>query len=368
MGLQEEIKERSSQIFRESYQMSIGELINLYRDEEMDIHPEFQRIFRWSELQKTKLIESIILNIPIPPIFVSQNEEGVWDIIDGLQRLSTIFQFVGVLKDQNGNLVPPLILKKTKYLPSLDNMEWDNSTNTDFSFTKEQQLSFKRARLDVNIVKKESDPNAKYELFQRLNTGGSFLSEQEVRNCVMIMANKAFYELIESLEEYDNFRRTTPISDRKSDEEYRMELILRLLVAIKIDWTKINEYSDFAQLIDAETLKLCELENYYYESFKDDFKKTFDLLSGVFSEDAFKKYNGTKHLGTFLATAFQPIAVGVLTNIDEILAIPDPNSWLIEKVHALYSEVVYVKNTAPGTKSIPRYKELSLFGKDYFRP
>ena len=63
MSLQDEINAKASKIFRESYQMSIGELINLYKDDEMDIHPEFQRVFRWSEYQKTKLIESIILNI-----------------------------------------------------------------------------------------------------------------------------------------------------------------------------------------------------------------------------------------------------------------------------------------------------------------
>lgn len=118
MSLQDEIIERSSKIFRDAYQMSIGELINIYKDGEMDIHPEFQRVFRWSEPQKTRLIESIMLNIPIPSIFVSQNDEGVWDVIDGVQRLSTIFQFVGVFKDEDGNLMDPLILQKTDYLPS----------------------------------------------------------------------------------------------------------------------------------------------------------------------------------------------------------------------------------------------------------
>ena len=82
--------------------MSIGELANLYRDEEIDVHPEFQRLYRWSDYQKTKLIESVMLNIPIPQIYVSQNEEGVWDVIDGVQRLSTIFQFMGILKDDEG--------------------------------------------------------------------------------------------------------------------------------------------------------------------------------------------------------------------------------------------------------------------------
>ena len=114
MSLQEEITARASKIYRETYQMSIGELINLYRDGEMDIHPEFQRVFRWSEYQKTKLIESIMLNIPIPSIFVSQNDDGVWDVIDGVQRLSTIFQFVGILKDENGEDLPALTLQKTR--------------------------------------------------------------------------------------------------------------------------------------------------------------------------------------------------------------------------------------------------------------
>ena len=192
MSLQDEIIEKSSKIYRDSYQMSIGELINLYRDGEMDIHPEFQRVFRWSDAQKTRLIESIMLNIPIPSIFVSQNEQGVWDVIDGVQRLSTIFQFVGFFKDDAGVKLAPLKLLKTDYLPSFEDMLWDNKENPEKSFNKEQQLAFKRSRIDVIIVKKESDPNTKYELFQRLNTGGTSLSDQEVRNCLIIMTNRDF--------------------------------------------------------------------------------------------------------------------------------------------------------------------------------
>jgi uncharacterized protein with ParB-like and HNH nuclease domain len=83
----------------------------LYEQGEIDIHPEFQRFFRWSETQKSMFIESILLGIPIPPIFVSQRADGVWDVIDGLQRLSTIYQLVGILKDEDGNTVEPLVLQ-----------------------------------------------------------------------------------------------------------------------------------------------------------------------------------------------------------------------------------------------------------------
>src|SRR5437867_5035246 len=120
MALQDEIANQSVQIKTDSYQMSIGELLNLYRDRELDVHPEFQRVFRWSDTQKTRLIESILLGIPIPPIFVAQRTDGVWDVVDGVQRLSTIFQFVGELKDENSQAVAPLVLEKTKFLPSLE--------------------------------------------------------------------------------------------------------------------------------------------------------------------------------------------------------------------------------------------------------
>ena len=99
--------------------MSIGEIISLYKENEMDIHPEFQRFFRWTIEQKSRLIESILLGIPIPSVFVAQREDGIWDVIDGLQRLSTIFEFVGELRDEKGEKRPALRPLGTPYLPSL---------------------------------------------------------------------------------------------------------------------------------------------------------------------------------------------------------------------------------------------------------
>ena len=367
MSLQKEIDSKANQIFRESYQMSIGELINLYKDGELDIHPEFQRVFRWSPFQKTRLIESIMLNIPIPSIFVSQNNEGVWDVIDGVQRLSTIFEFVGIFKDENGKLAPPLVLQKTDYLPSFAGVMWDNPSTKQLSFTKEQQLFFKRSRMDVIIMKKESDLNTKYELFQRLNTGGSRLSDQEVRNCLMIMTNKDLYDFVDKLDKVDAFIKCLPITERRTDEQYRMELVVRLLVAEHMNWDDITQYEDFAELLDKETLKICE-SDLDFTTLQRRFESTFSILYGVLGEDAFKKFNGTKHIGPVMVASFQTIAFGVFKNIDKILKKPNYADWLKEKVHALYNEDVFVKNTVPGVKSIPRFKELSVYGVEYFRP
>src|SRR5688572_24146371 len=112
-ALQAEIDSRRKEIKTDSYPMSIGELANLYKDHELDIHPEFQRFFRWSDFQKSRWIESVLLGIPLPSIFVAQREDGVWDVVDGLQRLSTLFQFMGLLRDQNDKPVKPLVLTGT---------------------------------------------------------------------------------------------------------------------------------------------------------------------------------------------------------------------------------------------------------------
>ena len=203
VSLEQQIEQKRKEIYTDSYPMSIGEIINLYQDGELDIHPEFQRTYRWSITQKSKLIESILLGIPLPSFFVAQRDDGVWDVVDGLQRLSTIFSFLGIYKNEKGELEEPLQLIGTKYLPALENIYWDSSiipSSTSLfpessSLTKKLQMAFKREKIDIKIIKKESDSNTKYELFQRLNTFGSSLSSQEVRNCMLIMIDPNIFLL-----------------------------------------------------------------------------------------------------------------------------------------------------------------------------
>ena len=100
-SLQKEIDLMAKSIKTDNYPMSIGELANLYLDGDLQINPIYQRMFRWDITQQSALIESILLNIPIPPVYVYQNEKGKWNLIDGQQRLSTIFKFMGILKNES---------------------------------------------------------------------------------------------------------------------------------------------------------------------------------------------------------------------------------------------------------------------------
>ncbi|MCK6407519.1 MAG: DUF262 domain-containing protein [Rhodocyclaceae bacterium] len=152
MTLAAQIDKKRKEIKTDGYPMSIGEWMSMYERHELDIHPEFQRFYRWSHAQKTGLIESILLGIPLPPIFVSQRPDGVWDVVDGLQRLSTIFQFVGILVDEGGAKVEPLVLDGTKYLPALKDIQWENKADQKKSLPKDLQLVLKRSKIAASIV------------------------------------------------------------------------------------------------------------------------------------------------------------------------------------------------------------------------
>jgi uncharacterized protein with ParB-like and HNH nuclease domain len=106
MSLETEIETARRKVNTDEYGMSIGEIVTMYEKEELVINPSFQRLFRWEDHQKSKFIESILLGIPIPPIFVFETDKGQWELIDGLQRLSTILEFMGLLictKNKNAN-------------------------------------------------------------------------------------------------------------------------------------------------------------------------------------------------------------------------------------------------------------------------
>lgn len=190
--LEDEIKDAQRLVKTDAYTLSIGEVVNMYKDKELIINPDFQRLFRWEIGQKAKLIESLLLGIPIPSIFVFETKNSTWELIDGLQRISTLLEFMGQLKHPGtGQTEPPTALVATKYLPSLHKVVWEKSENVfDVPFDEQRplpaplQLSIRRSRLSVEILKRPSSNETKYDLFQRLNAGGTTANAQELRNVI----------------------------------------------------------------------------------------------------------------------------------------------------------------------------------------
>lgn len=365
MSLREEIDIQSKAISTDSYQMSIGELINLYRDAEIDVHPEFQRMYRWNSNQRVKLIESILLGIPLPSIFVGARKDGIWDVIDGVQRLSTIYQFVGILKDDNGELVDPLILESTKHLPSLKDVQW-NADDESLSLPQDLKIKFKRARIDITIILDTRDADSKYELFQRLNTGGTNLSEQEVRNCLVIMSNPEFYDLLCELASNRDFNNCVPLSEMKETSQYRIELIIRLLAATycnDIDRT----ISDLSPFLDEAAISLSSMES-FFDEMKEKFRGTFSLLNRAYGEDSFKRYDEGKgkRCGAFLVGLYQSIATGIFGNYESINEMDNPVDFIKSKTDEILHSQEYSDASVHGVRALDKFRRMSDLGIKVF--
>jgi len=366
VNLEKEISENAAVVSTQSYSMSVGEIIRMYIDKEIDLHPEYQRFFRWTPEQKSRLIESFLLGIPIPPIFVSEKNDSKWDVIDGLQRLSTILELVGELRDENGNLKEPLILGKTRYLPNLEGKQW-KSDNQDQELSESVRIRIKRTRLDANIVKSTSDDIAKYEIFQRLNSGGTHATEQEIRNCILIMTNRNFYEWLRSLSEYENFRACLNITDRAIEEAFDTELVVRFIVLSTIKENKLRSINELGEFLTAELIKYATNEKFNKETVGDAFKKTFDFLADSLSENSFRRYNGIqkRYMGSMLISLFEVVAIGFGYSIINNKELPTKESFL-SKHRLLWEDKSLSFFVGPGKSASARIPKTIAYGRGWF--
>jgi hypothetical protein len=366
MSLIEQINKKRRDIKTDGYPMAISEWVSMYEQGELDIHPEFQRFYRWSESQKTALIESVLLGIPLPPIFVSQRQDGVWDVVDGLQRLSTIFQFLGILKDHNNKPVPPLILEKTKYLPALEGIQWESKSAPKNNLPKELQLTFKRSKVSASIVLKESDESAKYDLFQRLNTGGSELSPQEVRNCLLLMINRQFFDWLKDLPTNEDFINSTALSDRPLEQSYDVELALRFIVLSEIPEEQLKGIGDVGLFLTEKMTEVAKNRRFKRTSSKELFDSTFQVLSTALGEDSFKRYNTKKkrHEGGFLLSLFETVALGVAYNIANGTLCSEAD--ISKRAKTLWSTKSFTDWTSSGITASRRLPRLIPLGRTVF--
>ncbi len=355
--LNKQIETRRTSFKTDSYSMSIGELVNLYENKEIIIRPEYQRLFRWTHGQKVKLIESIILGIPIPSIFVYQDENGIWELVDGLQRVSTILQLFGVLEDEE-----PLVLDATKHIPALEGFKWEND-DKDKELPQGIKLAIKRAKIHLTIILSESDRRAKFEVFQRLNTGGSNASNQEVRNNVMIMINPSKFEWFDEMSKNVDFINTLSLSERLFDEQYHMELLLRFIALTHFQYNNKKDVGDFLDDINEEILNNEELN---LQDIKENFVNTFSVLNRLLEDKAFKKYNGDDFKGKFLESAYEAISIGVASNIDQY-TFPKDDILLISKIKDLYNQQTYTQTSGSGSNAKNRIPKLVPFSKQFFR-
>lgn len=158
-------------IFVENKPFSLKQFNDLIEDGDIEMAPDFQRNFIWDETRQSRLIESLLLGLPLPSIYLSQYDDGRLTIVDGLQRIMTIRRF---LDDK-------LKLSNLEYLEDCNGMN--------YSLLKEhysplRMRRFGQTQIMCFVIDYRSPNKLKFDLFRRLNTGGKPLNNQEIRNCL----------------------------------------------------------------------------------------------------------------------------------------------------------------------------------------
>jgi hypothetical protein len=290
------------------------------------------------------------------------------------------------LRDENRNLLPPLELEKTEYLPALEGVTWgyDSSLRqgelplVQPSLIEEeepylktldatQRLLIKRAKIHVSIILKESDERSKYDLFQRLNTGGSSLSSQELRNCILVSINHEMYDWLRQLSDYENFTSYVNLTDRAISEQYDVELVLRFLIFRNLGIEELRSIGDLDDFLTSRMRKMAESREYDREGEARYFKETFDLIARTSKGDSFRRYDAAKgrFVGGFLVSAFEAVALGIGYNLD---LITEKHIEIEARVKKLWQMREFIESAGSGIRASTRIPKVISLGRKLFRP
>lgn len=273
-----EIPELKRKVFADQGDLEIDSLYRKWKDGDLNIQPDFQRGFVWDIVKASRLVESILLDIPLPVIYLSQEKDGKEYVIDGQQRLTSFFSFIdGKLpfgkdfKLTGLNVFSELVGKYFKDLP------------------RELQKKIRFYKIRTITFRKESEQDLKFEVFERLNTGSVSLNDQELRNCIY---RGKYNDLLWELSEDKIFRELLSIN--KPEKRMRdVELVLRF--AAFFHSTYINYKPPIKNFLNND------MEKYRFISDKDAFelrnafKNTTTIIKYLLGDHAFKRYyNGNE--------------------------------------------------------------------------
>lgn len=224
--LQSELDVQRRQVDVDNFDLTLGEIVRMAEANELIRAPEYQRKFRWSKEDESYLIESLLLGLPVPSVFVASNPDGTWEVVDGLQRLSTLIHFMSAnpaaLKQLEAT--EPLRLVELKKLESFNGYSYADLPTP-------IRLQFAKRSLRVTALSDKSDPEIRFEVFERLNKGGVSLTPQEVRACIF---RGSFSDSLRRLAASQSFRELVKLQSSHQNDGTREELALKFFAYL--DW------------------------------------------------------------------------------------------------------------------------------------
>ena len=274
--------------------ISLYQVFRWIQQGKLNLRPDFQRNFIWNRKKQSLLIESLMLKIPIPAFYFDEDAEGNRTVIDGLQRLSTISDF----------LEGKFRLCGLQYLINCNGKRYDE-------LEKKYQMRIEDTQLAVNILDAKCPATVKFDVFRRINTGGVPLNSQEVRN---VMANRRTQEFLLRLSQSESFVKATrgKIKDNRMGAQ---ELCLRFVTYLVLYDNEHRNFISFGEmnnLLDNTIIEINKTDGRILEKLEDDFITSMKRCMSLLGEKAFSKPNNNSIINRALFISWSVI----LTNRD----------------------------------------------------
>lgn len=259
--------------------VSLDSVLRRIKNETIRLTPPFQRKSVWDDLRKSRLIESMMLNIPLPMFYISSDVDGNWDVVDGLQRITTIKEFI--LGQYQADIEKfnekGFKLKKLEFWGSLDGKRYDELPGKLYNNIADTELQF-------TIINPDTPEEVKRNIFKRINTGGMPLTSQEIRHALYQGESTKLLERLSEAEEF--LLAVTRVDDSRMGAR---ELILRFLSFYIRDYTQYQKDSG----MDAHLSNSMRIINHIHNLSLDAIKSEFKYDKGIDSNDL---YNNIKQV------------------------------------------------------------------------
>lgn len=259
---------------------SLRNILDLLKEESLDLAPDFQRLQVWKVKQKAQLIESILLQIPLPAFYFAEDADGAMRVVDGLQRLSTVHDFVLGGSDQKGGFR----LRELEYIDDVQGKRFAD-------LPAPWQRRIYNTQIVVHVIDPTTPTPVKYDIFRRINTGGTPLNAQEIRHCMSTPRSRSFLKRCVESPEFASATDGALIRQKRMIDR---EVVLRFVAFRLLD--HISDYRDQGPMEDL-LWRTTERLDSPKEMGDNDLEQVFhDLLQGlrlaelVFGPNAFRKW------------------------------------------------------------------------------
>jgi hypothetical protein len=333
-----EVEDVMKRIQKTSFDISFNELLDMKVSGEIDISPDFQRLFRWSIETQSRFIESLILEMPVPPIYMIEEKGGNYLLIDGLQRISSYLHLRGELDAPH--LIPPikkgekLILKGCDIIDALNGKSFEDLSTA-------IQIRLKRNFIRVEVIRKGSDARFKYYMFKRLNSAGIKLTDQQIRNATIQLLDSTFNDFIKELSKEPNFMNCISIiSAQQKISGLPEELVLRFF-ALKNNYDGFSHdvnlfLTEYMERVSEPDIKSAHKLNFDYVYEREIFAKTFFVLNSTLSDKVFGLVNKAKITKVFSVYHYEAFTIGLQ---DVIKKINITDSSELQEVQKVFSKI-----------------------------